>query len=456
MTFSAGSVSGNIELIDSALQSGGTVMLKADAGHIQHGGGVIRSAELDGRAASGIRANTAIGTLIGTVSGSGDIEIVNSGDLTVTEAHAADGDVVVENFGSVTALTVRTLGSSADNNIVLTTHALGASNLLTFNEINAGSGAGSVTLNAAGTIVQTGGPVVADQLNVIVGGGIALATHVNSLDLRTTAPGDVSLTDTNDAGLRLGDVQVLNGSLSVSASGSIVAERVRSLSNLQGNDIVLTSSGGSLHTGLISAGVFAATQQEATELLLNHSLGKVTLSAAGVIDSLPQQQGPALIADQATLIAGQGINNLLIAVNMIHSARTSSGSISLTNVDGVGEESPGLTVIDAATQGDGSSIVISAQGDLSVDKEVKAEGADSTVRLEASGGNLWIGAGTGKVAASGGIALAADGAGRRRTGSCRGHAGSDRCAGHRGRNELRVAERSATELHRQQHSHPDR
>jgi hypothetical protein len=90
-----------------------------------------------------------------------------------------------------------------------TTHPLASSSSLTFIELNAGGGSGNVTLNVAGTIAQTGGPVVADQLNVIVGGGISLATRVNTLDLRTTAVGDVSLTDANGAGLQLGDVQVL-------------------------------------------------------------------------------------------------------------------------------------------------------------------------------------------------------------------------------------------------------
>jgi hypothetical protein len=74
-----------------------------------------------------------------------------------------------------------------------------------------------------------------------------------------------------------------------------------------------------------------------------------------------------------------------------------------------GEESPGLTVVDAVTHGDGGSIVVSAQGDLSVDKEVQAAGAHSTVRLDSTSGNLWIAAETGKVAASGGIALTAGG-----------------------------------------------
>jgi hypothetical protein len=119
ISLKAGSVSGNIELLDSAVQSGGTVTLNADAGHIQHAGGVIRAAELDATAASGIQANTAIGKLTATVTGRGDIEIANSSDLNVSKAGDRRRDLIVENFGNLTAQTVRTLGGAADNDIVL-------------------------------------------------------------------------------------------------------------------------------------------------------------------------------------------------------------------------------------------------------------------------------------------------------------------------------------------------
>lgn len=243
MTLSAGSVSGNIELVDSALQSGGAVTLKADAGRIQHGGGVIERPSLARHSRIGNRRQYS-----DRHTDRDSQRQRRHRDHQQRRSHRDQGTRgqrdLVENFGSLTAQAVRTFGSSTDNDIVLTTHPLGLSKSLTFNELSAGAGAGDVTLNVAGTIVQTGGPVVADQLNVIVGGGVALATPSELLGLRQiTAAGDVSITDTNGAGLRLADVQVLNGSLSVSASGSIIAESVRSLSNLQGNDITLTSAG---------------------------------------------------------------------------------------------------------------------------------------------------------------------------------------------------------------------
>src|SRR5439155_9542146 len=121
---SAGNSSGSIVLTDTSLTSGGTVTLTASNGEIRHSGGVITAAGLTATARDGFSANTAAASANLSVTGAGDIHLVNSGQIAVT-ATAANGAISIESFGAVTAVSVQTLGTSDAHDITIRTHSGG-------------------------------------------------------------------------------------------------------------------------------------------------------------------------------------------------------------------------------------------------------------------------------------------------------------------------------------------
>src|SRR5439155_25725490 len=101
---------------------------------------------LTGRSLSGFTANTAAGHADVVLSGAGNISLVNSGNITLDNLTAANGSIVVEAYGNVTAATVRTNGTSDANDITVITHAVGTNlGTLTFTTLQAG-GSGDITL----------------------------------------------------------------------------------------------------------------------------------------------------------------------------------------------------------------------------------------------------------------------------------------------------------------------
>ncbi len=347
--------------------------LLAAAGRIRHSGGVIGAQLLYARSWSGLIANTSVAGLDAEVAGPGPIVLVNSGDITLENLLTADGVISVVCFGGIMARAVATQGATDADGIALTTRAGGNLTLGAGDAIHA-AGAGDVTLDILGTVDQADGSlIVADNLDVTVAGGAVLRTRAGSLTLATTEAGDVSVTETD--GLELTDVTVLDGSLAVSAGGDLAAGMVHLLTNLDDNDIQLTSRGGDIRVGLIQAGVYFSTEAQAEAFRNDHaevailSLGGVALAAAGAIGEMSPEDGDVdLIADELTLQAGLGVAEFEMAVNILASAATTGGSLDLSDFDGAGEQSPGLTV-----------------------RQVAAGGAGSTVRLASVGSDLLVG-----------------------------------------------------------------
>jgi hypothetical protein len=84
----------------------------------------------------------------------------------------------------------------------------------------------------------------------------------------------------------------------------------------------------------------------------------------------PEDVDVDLIADELALQAGLGITGLEMAVNTLASASTISGSIDLSDYDGIGEQLPGLTVRQVAAGGTGATVhLVSVGSDLLVGDE---------------------------------------------------------------------------------------
>jgi hypothetical protein len=500
INLTAGANSGDIDIVESSISTTGSVSLVAAGGGVSHGGATIVATDLYARAATGISANTRIARLDASISGVGDLLLTNGGNLVLDSVVANDGKIEIVNFGGLTANRVETLGTSDTNDILLTAYGVGqTASDLDFTVIRAG-GAGDVTLDIEGainpvsTVAEPDPMIVADQLSIVVQGGLDLSTQVNELSVETTDVGDVVIDETD--GVVLGVVVVADGSLMVTADGNLVAEDVRLVTNAISRNVELETTGGDIEVGLVQAGVFAASATEADAIQLEYfnaalrainvilpddgdasthddedwtlarardisqetdysqirdalialletngasnaeaiaeanailsletlltSLGAISLTASGAIRQMAAADNEVdLIADEVTLVAGGDIGGLEIAVNTIVDADSDTGSIILSDFDGVDEKQPGLVVMSATSQSTATAgIAISTQGDLKVGLlkadetidvgEVSVGGADSTLELVSSDGNLIVYDG-GNLSVSGGVTLIAGG-----------------------------------------------
>ncbi|MEH6445635.1 MAG: calcium-binding protein, partial [Oceanospirillaceae bacterium] len=154
----AGIYGGHISLDQSALTAGGalsTVTISAVEGRFEQTQGLITAHKLSVTADNALTANTRVNELDLTLLGSGDIAVVNQGDLILNSVTAADGAISIDNWGALTVTDVQAMGTSDRNDI----------NLTTFNA-SAGSTAdikiallktterGDININAQGTVLR--------------------------------------------------------------------------------------------------------------------------------------------------------------------------------------------------------------------------------------------------------------------------------------------------------------
>jgi len=199
--------------------------------------------------------------------------------------------------------------------------------------------------------------------------------------------GDLTYSNSTTLPFTLKNAQLVNGSLSVTVGGELLAQNVELQSNSAGYQITL-QAGGDLIVDRVAAGYFAATAEDAAELWTQlgrtgtpqfTSASNVTLLATGQIRSAePVDTAVDVIASQLTMRAGTGIGGLQIAVNELLEATTTSGEIRLRDLDGAAEVNPGILITKAITNN--GSITISSANRLRVE-QVSASGAGANIDL---------------------------------------------------------------------------
>ena len=138
------------------------------------------------------------------------INIDSIGDLPVGLVDAAGGDVILNS-------TIAINDATADTTVDVIANAL--------------------TLTAQGEI----------------GGTRALETTVGSLDASAQAAGDIVIAETS--GITLTDVDTVDGSITISAGGAIVASDVAADGDGDEDDVILTATSGGVTVGTVSADV---------------------------------------------------------------------------------------------------------------------------------------------------------------------------------------------------------
>ena len=374
----AGASGGDVTLAGSRVQTGGGLALTADAGAIAHSGGLMGAASVTASSLSGFSGQLATSTAAISVTGAGDVFLINDGTLSLT-ATVTNGALSGTVYGNLTLASITLSGGGEEDDLalsVLDPGAIGEGNLAIGTLTVAGLG--DASLEAYGAMSQTGaGAVVADALALEGRSNIDLTTEVNQLSLVTRADGDVTLTDLSANGLLLKDVRIQNGGLTFAAAGQTTIERLWLETNT--NNAALTSA-----VGIAGVrNIFADANIRAHNLTLDAGSGVADLTIeADELTRVSATSGDIVILDLdprgaqlnglvvKDVVTGGGDVTLTSDGNMtVEGVDATGGSIALTTLKG------NLLVLDTAgadTLNAGSGVVLDAGGELRLDEAVDA------------------------------------------------------------------------------------
>ncbi|WP_043112627.1 hypothetical protein, partial [Pseudacidovorax intermedius] len=417
LSLTAGRFGGDIVLDHATLEASvtqGVLHLQAQAGFIEQrrdlvqlpnttgdenkvwvAVGTIAARRLEASAETGLTLGTRVAEAQLALTGVGNIDLVNTGALRL-DAQTADGGITVSNTGLLKAVRVLTLGASDRNDIALSAFsAAGLAGDLVLGDVR-NDARGDVTLSAQGQVWHDDDTrVVADELVLTGTGAVDIATNVNSLRLAVQDAASATVAQ-GERRLTVQDVQIADGSFTLTGEGVVELVEVVLRTNKAGNDVKVDALQ-DLLVRHVSAGVHAAT---AADLPVVDGQAQQSLSSAGLVTLISRQGAVAesfadaavdVVAQRLTVRAATGIAGLEIAVNELD-ATTTGGDIALHDFDGVGEKYTGLTVVQAlssVTAGTGNTrVAIESEGSLLVD--VNGRMAGDTVSLTSHQGSVVV------------------------------------------------------------------
>ncbi len=356
------------------------------------GGNIATTAAIKAIAGSvnmGASENIVIGRTIAgraimdeTVTAGTDVNLVADKGITINAAVTAQNDVTMQaKDGDITtkaqvAATTGDVGMDASANVTIgqtvTAEAgnismLASNGNITLNDtVKAANG--NVTLEATKGLIQgaTNKPpvyhVVTKVLNAIAAKGINLRTNIQELVGKLTGKGNVVIDQTGDL---LADVTTADGAITVTASGTIDAKNIVSLTDTDANDITLTSSNANILVGKIEAG-----QGKNADVILTAQNGSVTAK---------RPSGSPIVADALVVNAKSNID-LDTKVNSADLVVTNDGRIAINETDDL--------VLKAKTKGKGNISVV-AGGELEAVGVVAGNGSiDLTARKDVIATNV--------------------------------------------------------------------
>ncbi|MFN5898358.1 MAG: hypothetical protein ACK48Y_12585, partial [Planctomyces sp.] len=396
ITLNAGSTAGNLTLTSATLTAGEAITLTAPAGSLSHGtGGYLEAPLVTATTQLGISGRTRAASVAAHASQSGDIRIDSLTDVRV-EASTPDGGINVTALGNLHAASVHAGGSSPDSAVRLIAQPAGdMPSSLTIGQLTAVPAA-DLVLTAEGSITWETLPDATEL--VLQAASVTLtATTLPTLVVDTTLiratvleAGNLIINRTGTGDLTV-HASVRNGSMSVTnPGGAIELADVQLHTNADTSDLVVTAAG-DITIGRISTGQHYSSDADspagdADAAAGIHSLGDITLTSSGRISQNMADTAIDIIADRLTLEATLGIASLEIAVAELH-AESTSGSISLTDLDSAGETVPGIS--SAILLAPAGSVTLHATGSIVID-QLTAGGNNGTAEVVSSGGDLRV------------------------------------------------------------------
>ncbi|MCG8699388.1 MAG: hypothetical protein MI922_15135, partial [Bacteroidales bacterium] len=256
------------------------------------------------------------------------------------------GSIEITTGSNLTATQIQSLTDSDTNDITIIS---GGS--ITADLIDAGT-LGDVSLTASGDIYAT---IIADELSIQAAGSTILSTTVSSADVETTQPGTIQITETDD--IVLNTIQAANGSIDIIAADDVTATQIQSLTDLDVNDIALTTThGGSIDTSVINAG----------------SQGDVTLISAGSIEVIELTANMLAATSQSTMSLNTTVDSITaqvfgsgdLTINeadtlLINAISTTEGAISITTGSDLT-----ATQIQSLTDSDANDMFVTSGGSI--------------------------------------------------------------------------------------------
>jgi hypothetical protein len=215
IVLAAGAKGGNLALTNAQILTAGPITLNAPAGSLIHSGGQILADTLTAVVKNGITANLDVRTVSASVTGSGDVNLVTEGAVTLANITVASGSVAVEGFGDITAQNVTTQGGSGGISLTGLQGNLTLGNINAAGTLNVQSDTGEIN-SLPGTNVKAADVTYTGKL----AGDFALAT--DDVTLITRDAGDVVINYTGSGPLTLRQLYVLEGSLIVNTPGDLI------------------------------------------------------------------------------------------------------------------------------------------------------------------------------------------------------------------------------------------
>ncbi len=305
-------------------------------------------------------SNAAV-TLNNIATGSGDLTFAQSGGgaLTVTGAATTSGAISLSNAGAnLTAVSVTADGAS--KNVVLTTTTGG--NVLLGNVTAA---ADSITVNAAGSIEESGSDLAADltanSLSLTAASGIgalgALETAAVSLSAATTSS-NLDISNTNAAATTASTLSAAAGNLSFSQSG--------------GGDLTLGAVTANGSAGITSSAAIKDDSVQATKL----TASTVSLTAATALGASSNGD----IDTDAAFINAAAANDIYLNEN------NGVELTSITSTAGLASVVAGGSVALKSVTARNDITLRATAGDLTFDGV--AESTNGAVNVQADAGSI--------------------------------------------------------------------
>jgi len=264
-------------------------------------GGPIESAQITAGSGGDVTL-TAAGSVTAAVSAN-ELAVQSTGEMVLTTAVAdlnaeaiATGNIIITEIDDIILNSIETV------NGLITVDAGGSIDAA---QIVAGSG-NDVTLLADDSVTAT---VTALNLSVQASGDIALTTTAANLYAESLATGNIDILETDT--IEISGLRTANGSIAVTAGGTITAALVKSLTDSDANDIVLTTTTGDILGDTIYAG----------------PQGDVTLDAAGLITA-------TVTADE---LAAQAVGSITLTttVTRLGAQAAAAGDLNVIETDDV-------------------------------------------------------------------------------------------------------------------------
>ncbi|MFA9373158.1 MAG: Ig-like domain-containing protein, partial [Poseidonibacter sp.] len=364
LTLSAGDNAGELRIVNSILEASDTLTLNANAAKVIQTDSTISADKLYINANDGVSMNITANTINVKNSGSGDINITNFKAVVLEEVETVKGSIYIEAYGDITATSVKALGGSNRDDITLTAIKEEENSASIIVGTIEALGEGDVTLNAVDSVTKDIGTIKANQLTVKAGTQITLNTDVDIITFENSKENaNVSINQIGTKEITFDGVKVANGTLDITAAGSVVLENVEMLSDTK--NVSVNAQGNISINSLVAKGSI------------------VTLTSGANIYETTNDETADIIAKELILSANNNIDTIEVSIDKL-TAISTLGDITISDLD-TEENTSGLMLANVVANG---TINILAQNNILTQSgsQIKAD----TIKLQSEHANIDI------------------------------------------------------------------